>query len=62
MLLVHALSLFKAKEEVKRLLNQIVKRMDEFNFTGATDILISINIDKLKEENSSDTLTNEQEI
>ena len=62
MLLVHSLSLFKAKEEVKRLLNQIVKRMDEFNFTGATDILISVNMDKIKEENSSDTLTHEQEI
>ena len=62
MLLVHSLSLFKAKEEVKRLLNQIVKRMEEFNFTGATDILIGVNMDKIKEENSSDTLTNEQEI
>ena len=62
LLLIYAFSLFKSKDEVWRLLNRLIKIMETFNFTGVTDIIVTINKDKIQEPNGAEKLGVEQEI
>ena len=62
LLLIHAFSLFKTKDEVWRLLNRLIKDMETYNFTGVTNIFVELNSNKIKENTNSDKLSEEQEI
>ena len=62
LLLIYAFSLFKSKDEVWRLLNRLIKIMETYNFTGVSDIVVTISKDKIQEQNGTDKLGVEQEI
>ena len=54
LLLIHTFSLFKSKDEVWRLLNRLIKEMENYNFTGVTNFLIEDNIEKVKSDDNQD--------
>ena len=54
LLLIHTFSLFKSKDEVWRLLNRLIKEMENYNFTGVTNFLIEDKIEKIKTDDNQD--------
>ena len=46
LLLIHSFSLFKSKDEVWRLLNRLIKEMEEYNFTNVTNLLVEEKVER----------------
>jgi hypothetical protein len=54
LLLIHSFSLFKSKDEVWRLLNRLIKEMEDYNFTSVTNFLIQEKLPKEEKKKEKD--------